>query len=263
MLTSPGGIAARRTKWALKVAAILVADPSARHHGYSLISATGAGLGLYDLLRRWHAAGVLCRVDEDADPAHIGRPPRRYYTVTPAGLAALTELIEGKPRPEPRARPYEYWSALIDRSDPAMCWPWPGKISATGYPNRTIYHRAYTDHHGPIPTGQVVDHNCHNLDRSCPGGSTCPHRACVNPHHLRAVTHAVNVQSGRSTNGAKTHCPREHPLTPGNLYINSRGQRVCRTCQIDATRRQRAKRAAKSAAEALAGAPAPVSPGDY
>ena len=38
-------------------------------------------------------------------------------------------------------------------------------------------------------------------------------------------------------------CLRGHPLVGANLYVNPRGQRICRTCGREKAQRQRAERA--------------------
>lgn len=43
-------------------------------------------------------------------------------------------------------------------------------------------------------------------------------------------------------NAAKTHCPRGHPLSGGNVRLNKRGSRECRACRRESGRRARAAR---------------------
>lgn len=44
------------------------------------------------------------------------------------------------------------------------------------------------------------------------------------------------------SNRTKTHCPKEHPYSGDNLYIDPRGRRVCRTCKREWARRKREDR---------------------
>lgn len=74
---------------------------------------------------------------------------------------------------------------------PDDCWPWIGQRNANGYGRSSVKGRKTYAHRtvyevwvGPIPDGHDIDHLCHNRDETCPGGTTCPHRACVNPAHL-------------------------------------------------------------------------------
>ncbi|MGW3736665.1 HNH endonuclease signature motif containing protein [Streptomyces sp. NPDC005148] len=94
---------------------------------------------------------------------------------------------------------------LVDTAggDADACWPWGGTVTVHGYGSwlHSPAHRyAYTLHYGSIPPGLVVDHECHDPAK-CTGGPKCPHRRCVNPTHLKAVPHAVNVSPQRSSNG--------------------------------------------------------------
>lgn len=69
-----------------------------------------------------------------------------------------------------------------------MCWIWTGCLNSKGYGcvqisgRRHLTHRvSYELHNGAIRAGLQVDHLCRR-------------RACLNPHHLEAVTASENVR---------------------------------------------------------------------
>lgn len=145
-------------------------------------------------------------------------------------------------------------------------WPWNllhrmapqpnGCIWLNLQPNDQGYHQIYvkgrnTKAHiaayrmfvGPIPPGMTIDHECHNQDESCIGGSTCGHRRCINPAHLVLRSSGENSRSSRNTvvsiNKAKTHCIRGHEFSEANTYRPGRGGRQCRACATERMRRYR------------------------
>lgn len=79
-------------------------DPAAPRYGFDLIQATGLKSGsLYPILARLAHAGWLTREREDINPSEAGRPPRRFYKLTPEGereatsrLNALTVQLGGE-----------------------------------------------------------------------------------------------------------------------------------------------------------------------
>lgn len=124
------------------------------------------------------------------------------------------ELLEAK-----------FWARVVPMMDDRGCWEWSGALHPQGYtqfwvPGERIPrkgHRAsYEIHKGPIPDGLEIDHLCRN-------------RGCVNPNHLEAVTHQVNMLRGETVaafSARKTTCKMGHTFD----WVNSYSKRGCRTC---------------------------------
>lgn len=97
----------------------------------------------------------------------------------------------GPDRPACRkGSPAERFWKSIDRT--GECWAWTGTIYPNGYGSHSIKGRSNLAHRfayslivGPIPEGAHLDHICHN-------------KSCVNPAHLRPVTHKQNVENTNS-----------------------------------------------------------------
>lgn len=133
---------------------------------------------------------------------------------------------------------------LLNRSIEGDCWRWLGAHTPTGYgqlsvngKKKAVHRLAHELFIGPIPDGLEVDHLCGVRD-------------CLNPAHLEAVTHRVNLlrSSGPSAIAARlTHCARSHEFTPENTITSKKGTRKCRTCHLAAKARYRARKRAEAA----------------
>lgn len=129
------------------------------------------------------------------------------------------------------------------------CWMWTGVTDGQGYGRfrhsrqdccctdgkEPFHHKAhrvvYELLSGPIPKDKELDHLCRN-------------RGCVNPDHLEPVSHAVNVLRGESWAGVKsrqTHCIHGHSFDATNTYIDPRGHRQCRKCNVRRVRAYKAR----------------------
>jgi hypothetical protein len=145
----------------------------------------------------------------------------------------------------------ERFLARVDRN--GECWLWTGIVKTNGYgifstgrrKSRVHAHRWSYEHFvGPIPEGLEIDHTCHD-PATCKERSACPHRRCVNPAHLRAVTrrenhHASgNAEATSKAHRSKTHCPQGHPYDEANTrwhWNRTYWNRQCIECSRKNTR---------------------------
>ena len=112
------------------------------------------------------------------------------------------------------------------------CWIWESALDRHGYGvfrvrPRTVraYRWAYDQKYGIVPEGLELDHLCRVT-------------FCVNPDHLEAVPHRINIIRGGSPAAAafrKTSCSHGHSLEieSGNVYLYGPGKRsrMCLTCK--------------------------------
>lgn len=126
-------------------------------------------------------------------------------------------------------------------ASPDDCWVWSLYVNSDGYGTLTfagrhglLAHRVmYELSAGLIPEGITVDHVCFN-------------RACVNPDHLRLLSHSENAGNQRSS--YLTECVKGHLFDDRNTYLrpasSRNGRRSCRTCNREAVARYRERKVA-------------------
>lgn len=173
----------------------------------------------------------------DRAKTRAGRPVKAQRTYRPRGMS-LPALVD--------------WG--LEGNDGPNCWSWRNIVTdgdgyapvrfgrKMDYAHRLVYLALV----GPIPEGHHIDHTCHD-PQTCPGGRSCPHRACVNPNHLEAVSGPENSAPGRSSRARATECKWGHEFTEENTYVDASGSRQCREC---GRRRMRERHAAERAGKA-------------
>lgn len=124
------------------------------------------------------------------------------------------------------------------------CWDWTGATGNGGYGRIYLRRQWFFAHR--------VSFALHKKERLNPRlviDHVCMNTACVNPDHLRQVTHRTN--SVENNNGAaaanleKKFCIRNHPLWGANLRvsIDKKGHRIrrCVACRREWARQKLAK----------------------
>jgi DNA-binding PadR family transcriptional regulator len=83
----------------------LLDDPQREFYGLEIGEAAGLRSGtVHPILARLEGYGWLASRWEDVDPSSEGRPPRRYYKLTAAGVQAARAALARAWRPSPARR---------------------------------------------------------------------------------------------------------------------------------------------------------------
>lgn len=109
------------------------------------------------------------------------------------------------------------------------CWLWTASCDPKGYglfyfpPLMNAHRASFKIRHGYLPPPEIdLDHQCNTP-------------LCVNPDHLKPMTHRENMARHPKFPGNRTHCARGHEFNQENTYnyLGKDGfmRRQCRICK--------------------------------
>lgn len=85
----------RITDTVARVLRAFLENPDRGIYGFEIMQNCHISSGsLYPILIRLERAGWIALEVEDIDPRTEGRPPRKYYTLTPVGATAARDALE-------------------------------------------------------------------------------------------------------------------------------------------------------------------------
>ena len=132
------------------------------------------------------------------------------------------------------------------------CWFWHGAKNNNGYGMMYVgYSDPETSNGARVAHRLSFEHWVHPIGAGLEIDHLCRVRHCVNPSHLRAVTHKQNMACGLYA--MKTHCKHGHDIRE-NFYkqnkVSGRGgrgySRRCKICHSKAMKKWNEKRKAKN-----------------
>ena len=92
------------TTQTLKVLKPFLEKPTEQIAGITVIRQSGLSSGTaYPIMLRLERQGLLTSKWEDGDPSKLGRPRRRYYTITPRGVTVARQTFSDLTIPQEAA----------------------------------------------------------------------------------------------------------------------------------------------------------------
>lgn len=131
-----------------------------------------------------------------------------------------------------------FWSK-VDVLKKNQCWEWRASLNPQGYGQISVKNKPMLAH--------FISYKYFNLEFKKKRGfcidHTCMNRRCVNPNHLRYVTHKVNCLENSNSisaqNKQKTHCKNGHKFSKDNMIKLKSGWRKCRICNQNDSKKHR------------------------
>ena len=151
-----------------------------------------------------------------------------------------------KKRVYAKGPPFVRFWARVDKNGPNGCWLWQGAIAKDGYGKWTIQTGTTQNRFGTVSMAAHkyawILYKVNPPSKGFDIDHVCKVRNCVNPGHMRILSHRENIRNGSNK---KEFCKLGHALSGENYYAYHVGGKIRYRCSLCIKARKSPRRCAR------------------